>query len=503
MFIFVVYVILKKMEGEDLNLLNREIINKVANSKKIINLEEIQKLINMGADLNESDELFENFGGFYCECLDECDSNINTLPLLKLFVKNGFNIDKFASNILQDYRFFDRERKDVVEVAKYILNTCKNKVNVEDALEAISIETSNKNCSEKNDFGSNLLYILYEVLDRYKNNKNFDDISDLTTIKGQKIIDVSIDGQLEKYDKNVVFVNEKNNDTSMKITIKCDKNTLVVYNTDFVMVDNGAKCEKDKNPFVSMLKKEIVGEKIENIVFEHFSCEQEERVYLQGRNSTIILSNGKTIILKTIYDKNCYGIKYAKINKNDILVAYPSVFVEKELNILEKNSLVVVPDMSAKLKIFHNCDVNWGARLSFYLVERNFDGPELFKEDEEFITIDIESFEVIRPYIEKYVLNFDEYDEINPIKSETYASIEKEIKQLISDLEKNNYSKAYQQCEKNVCGWIEETYGENGGFNEIKTQLINFLKAFVWYFGEHKKFGRYDGDYRLINIVGY
>ena len=63
-----------------MSLLNGEIINKVANSKKIINLEEIQKLIDMGANLNESDELFEDLGGFYCDCLDECDNNSNTLP---------------------------------------------------------------------------------------------------------------------------------------------------------------------------------------------------------------------------------------------------------------------------------------------------------------------------------------------------------------------------------------------------------------------------------------
>ena len=114
----------------------------------------------------------------------------------------------------------------------------------------------------------------------------------------------------------------------------------------------------------------------------------------------------------------------------------------------------------------------------------------------------MESFEVLRPYIEKYVLNFDEYDEMNPIKSETFSEMVEELKILISDLEKENFTEAYTQCVNNVCGWIEETASEGNGFDEVRLQVIDFLKAFIWYFREHKKFGA-TCDYRLINILGY
>ena len=87
------------------------------------------------------------------------------------------------------------------------------------------------------------------------------------------------------------------------------------------------------------------------------------------------------------------------MQKTDILGKFPNVFIEKELSVLEVDSLIVMPDTTARLKIFHNCDVNWGARLSFVFINREFCGPEPIVEDKEFITIDVESFEVLRPYM--------------------------------------------------------------------------------------------------------
>jgi len=486
-----------------MSLRNREIINLIKKSKKSIDIEEVQRLIDLGANLNEPYELDEEMGGsFFCDCLEVCNNKINSLSLLKLFVKNGFNLERFGSNILSDYRFFDRERKDVFDIAKYILNTCKTKLNIEDAIEAIGIEASHRNCCLKDDYQSNLLYSLCELLERYDENKDFNDISFFENIKGQKVIDISIAGNLDEYTQDTYFVSENKDDISMKMTIKCEKDTLVIEDTNYVVIDNGAKCGEEKSPFISLLKKEIIGEKIKDIEFEHYSYEKEENHYPQGRNATIVLSNGKRIIFKTLYDNDCYAIKYAKVQKKDILSKFPNVFVEKELNIMEGESSIVMPDMTARLRIFHNCDVNWGARLSFTFINREFCGPDPIVEDKECITIDVESFEVLRPYIEKYILNFDEYDEMNPIKSETFSEMVEELKSLISDLENENFTEAYTQCVNNVCGWIEETASEGNGFDEVRLQVIDFLKAFIWYFREHKRFGA-TCDYRVINVVGY
>jgi len=488
-----------------MSMQNREIINLIKKSKKSIDLDAIQKLIDLGANLNEPYDLDEEMGGsFFCDCLEVCNIKINSLSLLELFVKNGFDLEKFGSNILSDYRFFDRGRNDVFDVAKYILNSCKTKLNLEEAIEAIGTEASYKCCCEKDDFGSNQLYSLCELLERYEENKNFNDIYFVEDIKGQRVLDISISGKLDEYTQDTFFVSENKDDISMKMTIKCEKDTIVIEDSNYVVIDNGVNCGEETSPFILLLKKEIIGEQIKGVEFEHFSYESDGNCYSQGRNATIILTNGKRIIFKTLYDKNCYAIKYAKVQKGDILGKFPNVFVEKELSVLDGDSLIVMPDTTARLKIFHNCDVNWGARLSFSFINRELCSPEPILEDKEFITIDVESFEVLRPYIEKYILNFDEYDEMNPIKSETYYQMQEELKSLISDLEKDNYSEAYQRCVKNVCGMIEETSFEEkrNNFDGVKSQVIDFLKAFIWYLGKYKGFGT-TGDFRLINILGY
>ena len=338
-----------------MSLQNKEIINLIKKSKKSIDLEEIQRLIDLGANLNEPYDLDEEMGGsFFCDCLEVCNTKINSLSLLELFVKNGFDLERFGANILGDYRFFDRDRTDVFDIAKYILNTCKTKLNIEDAIEAIGIEASHRNCCLKDDYQSNLLYSLCELLEKYEENKNFNNISFFENIKGQKVIDISIAGKLDEYTQDTYFISENKDDISMKMTIKCEKDTLVIEDTNYVVIDNGANCGEEKSSFISLLKKEIIGEKIKDIKFEHYSYEEEENHYPQGRNATIIFSNGKRIIFKTLYDKDCYAIKYAKVQKTDILGKFPNVFIEKELSVLEGDSLIVMPDTTARLKIFHN-----------------------------------------------------------------------------------------------------------------------------------------------------
>lgn len=475
---------------------NKEVIETIKENKTTIELNKIQNLIDKGADLNKTVEFDEELGGsFFCDCLEICDNNIDTLPLLKLFIKNGYNIDKYGLNILEDIRFFNHN-KSVIETAKFILNNFSNKVDLSEAIEAVETEASYNCCTEKDDFSSNYLYTLCDVLKHYHNNENFDNVFDMEKIKGQKVLDISISGKLEKHDDDTVFIDENPNDISVKMIIKCEKDTLIIKDTDYVCINNNEKFVKEESSYVSLLKDNIVGEIIEDINFEHYSYKVGDNSYAQGRNASIILSNSKRIIFKTIYDQKCLAIKYANVKNARLLNKFPNVFIERELSVLDKD--IVMPEMSAKLKIFHNCDVNYGARLSFQIISRDDD----LVEDDDSITIDVESFELLRPYIEKYILNFDEYDEINPIKIETYLEMVEELKLLLSDLKNDNYTEKYINCAKSICGWIDETTCDyEKTFDNILLQVIDFIEAFIWYFSEYKQLE--SNPYSFINIIGY
>lgn len=155
---------------------------------------------------------------------------------------------------------------------------------------------------------------------------------------------------------------------------------------------------------------------------------------------------------------------------NMILEKYQNIFVEGETRTLdEKGVLIGYNFEDIGYSIFHNCDCHYGARLSFEII----DICDLKKDDEYIVLDDGEGFWLLLPYFEKHIPYFSVYDFINPIKSETFATIADEMRKDAKELRNN---------------------GEI-----IKA---DFIDAFVWYFSEHKMMDCSCSD-KFINIVGY
>ena len=153
-----------------------------------------------------------------------------------------------------------------------------------------------------------------------------------------------------------------------------------------------------------------------------------------------------------------------------ILERYKNIFVEGEIRTLdEKGVLIGYNFEDIGYSILHNCDCHSGSRLSFEII----DIYDLKKDDEYIVLDDNEGFWLLLPYFKKHIPNFNVYDFINPIKSETFATIAEEMRKDAKELRNNG-----------------------------ETTKADFIDAFVWYFSEHKMMGCSCSE-KFINIVGY
>ena len=488
---------LNKLENDILNLVNR----------KNIDVRKVNELFKSGANPNAlSNDEVETFNScsyystFFSECIFESQENTPDLfPLLKCFIENGLDVNKYGPSIIGDFHFI-HGNSDIYKMTKYMLNHMDKNNPVEQALDSIGTEESYYNCSLKNDFASNELASIYELIKAFSKGNEFNNIYSWKTIIGEKVKEINISGTNCIIDDNTFICSSLNSE--MKTLIECESNKLYILDNDIAFVNNSALIDNKSKKFSKYLTDNLKGEVIENVCFEHTEFIDAPRSYIQDRNIIISFSNNKKILYKYLINEKQFAIMFVNTTDKNILLEYTDVFVENEYNILDKNMNIVIPDMTGKFKIFHNCDVNKGARYSFSFI--NYYNDKLI---DDYINVDEESFEILRPYINKYIPDFDQYDNINPIKDCTYVKLQNEIISLIDDLEKDNTTKKYIECVYNskMCldgfSYDDKMYLEYR-FKEIKPIIIKFLKAFVWYIGEYHGY-TYCNDDKLLNISGY
>ena len=152
-----------------------------------------------------------------------------------------------------------------------------------------------------------------------------------------------------------------------------------------------------------------------------------------------------------------------------ILEKYQNIFVEGEARTLDEKGVLIGYNFEDDgYKIFHNCDCHYGARFTFNTI----DMYEI-KAETEYITIgEDDGFDLIFPFINKYIPNFDPYDFVNPLKANTFVLMAEEMLKEANILRSGN-----------------------------KLKQADFIEAFVWYFKEHKKID--DCSSLMINICGY
>ena len=126
--------------------------------------------------------------------------------------------------------------------------------------------------------------------------------------------------------------------------------------------------------------------------------------------------------------------------------------------------------------------------------------------EEDFITIDEESFGIFYDIFAEHIPDFSETDYWNPVKPEIWLQIRTQILRMIDELEherrtsftKKMVWKAYLDFK---ASYHDERWKE---FFQKKHILIDFCRAFLWYFDKYRKFTYYDdGKSRIMNFVGW
>ena len=118
----------------------REILELVHNNN--VDIEKINNLFKEGANANASNGIVEDeyIGNLFSECIFEALPNdINIFELLKCFVQNGLDLDKYGNSIIGDLHA-TFVNNDIIEIVKYILDNVSKKINVEYAIEMFRLE---------------------------------------------------------------------------------------------------------------------------------------------------------------------------------------------------------------------------------------------------------------------------------------------------------------------------------------------------------------------------
>lgn len=135
---------LGKLENKILDLVNN----------KIINIVEVEKLFEQGANPNalEDEKVDKGWDGdnywstFFSDCIFASqEKEPDLFPLLELFIKYGLDVNKYGPSIIGDFHFI-RGNNDIYEMTKIMLDKMDRKTNIHEALSGIGVEAAHLNC---------------------------------------------------------------------------------------------------------------------------------------------------------------------------------------------------------------------------------------------------------------------------------------------------------------------------------------------------------------------
>ncbi len=193
------------------------------------------------------------------------DKDFN-LKLLKIFIDNGLDVDKYINNILGDIQFtYDRE--NFIPMVQLLLENLKSKksINLEKALDGIGTEESYYNCCTVDHEYANILSTMYEMIEKYvERNDNPKKYAIFNEIFEQEIISINLYYDDLKIDNSNKFIAD-----NVDIFIKCEKDKLDILNK-YIFINNNKEVSKyeklDKNSyFEKKLKEKLIGQKIIDI----------------------------------------------------------------------------------------------------------------------------------------------------------------------------------------------------------------------------------------------
>ena len=228
------------------------------------------------------------------------------LRLLKIFIDNGLDVDKYANVLLSNIQY-TYNNKYYIELVKVILNNLRGgrKLNFDESLDAIGSEESYQNCCMQDHEYTNTLSTIYEMIEKFSEkgldpNKYYR----YDRVIGQRIKDTKIFCKDTKIDQPKKFICDE-----IEIFIECEFDTLCIINK-FIFVNNN-KIESDYEPLVATnrinsenafgnsLKEYIRNEKIIKIEFNDLPINSAPKTMIHCTVITIKLTNNKTIKIST------------------------------------------------------------------------------------------------------------------------------------------------------------------------------------------------------------
>lgn len=288
---------------------------------KIIDIEKVKELFDNGANPNalkydEPEKEFDNniyYSTFFSECIFEAQEETPDLyNLLKVFIEYGLDIEKYGASIIGDFHFLS-ENSDIYKMTKLILNSAENKIDIEEALSAIGLEESYRNCCCEEvadcDESSNDLYGLYKLLETYKSGRDFNGFFRLNLKPNQKFISLKLNGNFIDINENRIVVKNEKEKCSMISKIKMENDTLVVEDSYGVYINNKDIEECTENQFTKKANQYFANEKIIEIKFKHYKVKISPKSYLNGRKVTILFTNNKKLVYEKDIDNNLETIE--------------------------------------------------------------------------------------------------------------------------------------------------------------------------------------------------
>ncbi len=278
--------------------------NEIIGSKKI-SLKRLDFLLKNGADVNAQedtdiedghilDSLFQSVIYNY----DEKSKN-NLLKILKCFIDNGLDLEKYGSAIISDFHFIYDKNQDIYGMTKLILNSLKKKINLDDAKHGIATESSWLICTYPEDINYNPDYYanyldgVIKILEKYENGEEYNDIYPSDNAIGEKFNKIYIKGNITNMTDNKIEYNSvRGRNTQLWTTIEFENSKLVVEDNYWAYIEN-TNNNLETNIFTENINNYLNKERLIKIIFDHYNnngC---------GRLCKLIFTNNKNLIYGT------------------------------------------------------------------------------------------------------------------------------------------------------------------------------------------------------------
>lgn len=269
----------------------------VACQKNVPDLNEIQRLIIAGADVNQLDEHGRTIWDdvFYTALMEAIDvdegavtATVDTIKeVIALMVQHGWDTKRFGLEVMHQFLFstYDWFTFDLYRfMLQYDLSDDMKRY--QKALESVGGEESYQRCCEENHDLENLFYAIYELIDAKMNGRDPNSIALYYDAVGMRVDRIWYFGT-----SDTLVEKENFTEYNADIGLMCDGKLLILRTGVNILFMNDRIEEQPRTDLSERYGETVIGQTIQSISFSHRTVIKGSTHYGQP---TIILefSNG-------------------------------------------------------------------------------------------------------------------------------------------------------------------------------------------------------------------